>query len=145
MKNEELLKQEYSLSVKIASVMGESIYAVYNGESNIAVEKRILEHFEQTEYLDSDEIPVQFKMCNIYFHKKVDIHEAAAIISAEQKAKPPANTRIEESGGMICYPTNVKNCQTKGKIEWPGGSIRITRILLPSIEKDKYNLVIINS
>lgn len=84
-------------------------------------------------------------MCSIYFHKKVDIQEAAAIMSSEQKAKPSANTSIEESYGMICYRTGVKSCQTKGKIEWTDGPMRITRILLPSIEKDKYNLVTINS
>ncbi len=137
--------QQYSLSVKVASVMGESVYAEYNGVANTMVENRILEHFCETDYLDSDEIPIQFKMCNVYFHKLVDIHEAAAIMSADQEAQPSANTRIDEKGGMICYPTDVKNIQSQGKISWPGGSIKLTRILMPSIDDNKYHLVIINS
>ncbi|GEM_PF-1617243 len=137
--------QKYSLSVKVASVMGESIYAEYNGIVNTSIENHILEHFRETDYLDFDEIPVQFRMCNVFFHKLVDIHEAAAIMSADQEAQPSANTRIDEKGGMICYSTDVKNCQSEGKISWPGGSIKLTRILMPSIEDNKYHLVIINS
>jgi hypothetical protein len=137
--------QMYSLSVKVASVMGESVYAEYNGVANTMVENRILEHFSETDYLDSDEIPIQFKMCKVFFHKLVDIHEASAIMSADQEAQPSANTRIDEKGGMICYPTDVKNCQSEGKISWPGGSIKLTRILMPSVEDNKYHLVIINS
>ncbi len=138
-------KREYSLSVKVASVMGNSIYAEFNGYNDEIKEKRIKDNFLQTEYLESDEIPLQFKMCNVFFHKKVDIHEAAAIMYAEQKAEPSANTRIDDSGMPVFYPTDVKNCQTQGKISWPGGSIKITRILMPSVEEGMYHLVVINS
>jgi hypothetical protein len=138
-------KEKYSISLKIASVMGNSVYAIFKGYSNTGAENHIMEHFSKTDYLDFDEIPVQFKMCKVYYHKKIDIHEAAAIMNAEQKAEPSANTRIDSSGSIAYYPTDVKNCQTQGQISWPGGSIKITRILLPSIEDDRYNLVIINS
>jgi hypothetical protein len=138
-------KQKHSISVKVASEMGNSIYAEFYGYSDDAIEKRIIEHFVQTDYLESDEIPTQFQMCKVYFHKKIDIHEAAAIMSAEQKAEPSANTRIDDSGSIMYYDTDVKNCQTKGRISWPGGSIKITRILMPSVEDGKYHLVIINS
>ncbi len=138
-------KQKYSTSVKVASEMGNSIYAEFSGYGDTAIEKHIATHFAKTDYLESDEIPAQFQMCKVYFHKKIDIHEAAAIMSAEQKAEPSANTRIDDSGSIMYHDTDVKNCQAQGKISWPGGSIKITRILLPSVEDGKYHLVIINS
>lgn len=135
--------KKYTISVEIAKVMGEPVYAKYNGESSITTENWIVNLFKEFPgYLDFSEKPRAFMNCSLYFHKRVDIHEAAAIMMAEQGVEPSANTRIDASGKMEFCFTGIQGFRTSGKIAWPGGEMQIVRILMPSVDDEKYDLVI---